>query len=117
MGRLTTHVLDVASGKPASGMKLTLQEIDGDSRREVCEITTNADGRADEPLLDGDAFRVGVWELAFNVADYFVATDVAISSPPFLDVVRIRFGISASDENYHVPLLVTPWSYSTYRGS
>ena len=73
MGRLTTHVLDVASGKPASGMTITLQEIDGDSRREVCEITTNADGRADEPLLNGDAFRVGVWELAFNVADYFVA--------------------------------------------
>ena len=75
------------------------------------------DDRTDEPLLDGDAFRIGVWELAFNVADYFVATGVAISSPPFLDVVRIRFGISASDENYHVPLLVTPWSYSTYRGS
>ena len=117
MGRLTTHVLDVASGRPASGMTVTLHEIDGESRRTVREITTNIDGRADQPLLEGDDFRVGEWELAFGVADYFVATGVPMSSPPFLDVVRIRFGVSASDENYHVPLLVTPWSYSTYRGS
>ncbi len=117
MGCLTTHVLDVAGGKPAAGMSIELFSVDGDSRRPCTRVTTNADGRCDGPLLTEDAFRSGTWEIDFHVAEYFAANDVPQSSPPFLDVVTIRFGIAGDDQNYHVPLLVTPWSYSTYRGS
>ncbi len=117
MGRLTTHVLDTARGKPAGGMTIELVEVTGETRRSAKTVTTNSDGRCDGPLLEDAAFKTGVWEMNFHVAEYFSACDVDVSTPPFLDVVTIRFGIAEEDQNYHVPLLVSPWSYSTYRGS
>jgi 5-hydroxyisourate hydrolase len=117
MARLTTHVLDTARGCPAAGMQVELWSIAGEQRARVGATRTNADGRCDAPLLDGAAGRPGVWELAFHVNDYFAAAGVAVDDPPFLDVVCIRFGIADAAGNYHVPLLVSPWAYSTYRGS
>ncbi len=117
MGRLTTHVLDMVSGMPASGMTIELASVDGPSRRFIARARTNRDGRCDAALLEGESFVTGVWQLEFHVADYFRAQGVALATPPFLDVVTVRFGVSAPDQNHHVPLLVTPWSYSTYRGS
>jgi 5-hydroxyisourate hydrolase len=117
MGRLTTHVLDLTSGTPASGMTIELASIDGQSRKPVARARTNRDGRCDAALLEGERFVAGVWQLEFHVADYFRTQGVALATPPFLDVVTVRFGVSAADQNHHVPLLVTPWSYSTYRGS
>ena len=113
MAKLTTHVLDTATGRPGAGITIELYRIDGE-RRQVCTVVTNADGRSDAPLLDGDA--VGQWELVFHVGDYFKAQGVELPSPAFLDQVPLRFGIY-DDGHYHVPLLVSPWSYSTYRGS
>lgn len=115
MGRLTTHVLDTARGKPGAGIKVELYDVGGE-RRLVTSLTTNQDGRTDVPVLDGEAFRTGRWELLFHVGDYFAANGDDASQPRFLDVVPLRFGIAA-DAHYHVPLLVSPWSYSTYRGS
>lgn len=115
MKRLTTHVLDTARGVPGAGIAVELYEI-GDQRRHLKTVVTNADGRTDEPLLEGSAFKLGVWELVFHVGDYFSTTTSELSEPPFLDEVVLRFGIG-SDAHYHVPLLVSPWSYSTYRGS
>lgn len=115
MGRLTTHVLDTARGTPGNGIKVELFDVDGE-RRLVKAVTTNADGRTDEPLLDGSSFRTGQWELVFHVGAYFAAIGDDAPQPRFLDAVPIRFGI-ATDAHYHVPLLVSPWSYSTYRGS
>ena len=117
MGRLTTHVLDVAAGTPARGMAIELLRLEGDSRHPVARFETNADGRCDAPLLAERDMRVGVWELAFHVAEYYRARGVALPSPAFLDVVSVRFGIASAAEHYHVPLLVSPWSYATYRGS
>jgi 5-hydroxyisourate hydrolase len=117
MGRLTTHVLDIAAGSPARGMTIELLRIDGERTHSVRRFETNADGRCDTPLLDGDALTVGEWELAFHVATYYRGRNVAVPDPPFLDVVRVRFGVSGTAQHYHVPLLVSPWSYSTYRGS
>ena len=117
MGRLTTHVLDIAAGSPAQGLVIELLRVDSDHSRVVQRIETNADGRSDKPLLEADAFMVGQWELAFYVAAYYRGRGVTLPNPPFLDVVRVRFGVSGSEQNYHVPLLVSPWSYSTYRGS
>ena len=117
MGVLTTHVLDTAHGLPAAGMSVELFSIDGDKRSLVQSAVTNASGRCDRPLLEGEDFRVGVWELVFHAADYFTGLGVELPAPPFLDKVTLRFGIAASAEHYHVPLLVSPWSYSTYRGS
>ena len=115
MGQLTTHVLDTAQGKPGAGISISLFKADNE-RQHVKTVTTNDDGRTDEPLLDESEFRPGVWELVFSVDKYFSATSLTIADPPFLDLVTIRFTIS-SDTHYHVPLLVSPWSYSTYRGS
>ena len=115
MGRITTHVLDTAAGKPASGLKVVLSRIDG-TATVVAQAVTNADGRVDKPLLEGTAFAPGTYEIAFHVGDYFRAIDVKVANPPFLDVVPIRFGVAA-DAHYHVPLLVSPYAYSTYRGS
>jgi 5-hydroxyisourate hydrolase len=112
MGRLTTHVLDTASGKPAAGVRVVLRR-DG---AVVAEGLTNADGRMDKPLLEGGAFKTGGYELSFHVGDYFRKTGVALTDPAFLDVIPIRFAI-AEDAHYHVPLLVSPYGYSTYRGS
>lgn len=117
MGRLTTHVLDVAHGRPAGAVTIELAKIDGESRNVVLQVTTNSEGRCDAPLLEGDDFTTGVWELSFHVAKYYSALDVPLADPPFLDVVTVRFGIADAEQHYHVPLLVTPWSYSTYRGS
>jgi 5-hydroxyisourate hydrolase len=115
MGRISTHVLDTAAGKPAAGMKLVLTKLDG-AGAVVTEVMTNADGRTDKPLLEGAAFAAGRYEIAFHVADYFRAAGVKLTDPPFLDVVPVRFGVTA-DGHYHVPLLVSPYAYSTYRGS
>lgn len=117
MGRLTTHVLDLTRGKPAAGMTIELAAREGGSRRVVTRTATNRDGRCDAPLLEGPSMAVGEWELEFHVASYFTAQGVVLPKPPFLDVVVVRFGIAYPGEHHHVPLLVTPWSYSTYRGS
>lgn len=118
MGQLSTHVLDTAHGRPAAGMAVTLQRIDAAGQAHpVREIRLNADGRGDGPLLDAAAMAVGRWRLVFAVADYFRAQGVALPEPPFVDVVNLDFGIADASAKYHVPLLVSPWSYSTYRGS
>jgi 5-hydroxyisourate hydrolase len=114
MGRLTTHVLDTTAGKPAAGVRVVLRR-DGESSV-LTEATTNTDGRLDKPLLEGGACKPGRYELAFHVGDYFRAHGLKLSNPPFLDVVPVRFTI-AEDSHYHVPLLVSPYGYSTYRGS
>jgi 5-hydroxyisourate hydrolase len=112
--KLTTHVLDIAHGRPAAGMALALIRLsDG---KVLKYVVTNADGRVDQPLLEGDEFEFGKFELLFNVADYFINLGVSLADPAFLDQVPIRFGISER-RHYHVPLLVSPFSFSTYRGS
>ncbi|MGD9922837.1 MAG: 2-oxo-4-hydroxy-4-carboxy-5-ureidoimidazoline decarboxylase [Pseudorhodoplanes sp.] len=116
-GRLSTHVLDNVSGKPAQGVKVTLYEVGASARSLLAETMTNADGRTDRPLIAGEPLRIGSYELNFAVADYFAASGAAQSDPAFLDVVPIRFSIAEPEGHYHVPLLVTPWSYATYRGS
>lgn len=113
IGRLTTHVLDTASGKPAANLAIELFRINGSEREFLKSVTTNSDGRCDAPLLAGDEFSVGSYELSFDVGGYFSRSD----DVPFLGTVPIRFGISSADEHYHVPLLVSPFGYSTYRGS
>lgn len=118
MGRLTTHVLDLAAGRPARGMVIELSDLDAGAR--LGRFETNADGRLDAPALEGAAFRPGRYELLFHVGAYFAAqgeTAGGRGGPPFLDQVPVRFGIADADAHYHVPLLVTPWSYATYRGS
>lgn len=117
MGFLTTHVLDTAHGLPAAGMTVELFSVNDAKRSLVKSAVTNSDGRCDSPLLEGEDFRAGVWELEFHVAGYFTALGVELPDPPFLDRVTLRFGIADAAEHYHVPLLVSPWSYSTYRGS
>lgn len=117
MSRLTTHVLDTALGKPGRNIAITLYRIDGGSRTKVCDALTNDDGRCDRPLLEGGAFRTSIYELDFAVGDYFRALGTALPEPAFLDVVTLRFGIADAAAHYHVPLLVSPWAYSTYRGS
>lgn len=118
-GRLTTHVLDIVHGRPAAGILIELYRVDPelDVRERLITVRTNADGRTDGPLLAGDALIEGVYELVFGVGDYFAAVGRANAPLPFLDRVPIRFGISDADANYHVPLLASPWAYSTYRGS
>lgn len=115
MGRLTTHILDTANGKPAAGVALRLYRLAG-SRAHCATAVTDADGRTDGPLLEGDDLIAGSYELEFDIGAYFLAQGNDLSDPAFLDTVVIRFGVRA-DEHYHVPLLVSPWSYSTYRGS
>lgn len=117
MGRLSTHVLDTVNGRPAAGVAIELFRLDGDRREPVASAATNADGRTDAPLMTGDAFRTGAYELVFRVGPYFRSLGTKTADPPFLDVVPIRFQIAEPDGHYHVPLLVSPWSYSTYRGS
>ena len=117
MGRLTTHVVDLSSGSPAGGMTVELAAIDGAVRRPVASVKTNRDGRCDGALLEGDRFTAGVWQLEFHVAEYFKSRRVPLAKLPFLDIVTVRFGVASPEQSYHVPLLVTPWSYSTYRGS
>ncbi|MFV2031445.1 MAG: hydroxyisourate hydrolase [Gammaproteobacteria bacterium] len=116
MGRLTTHVLDTAQGCPAARVGVELYRIDGE-RQLLKKDQTNDDGRLDSPILDADDFRPGVYELVFQAGDYFRSSPLQLSDPPFVDEVVIRFGIAEADAHYHVPLLVSPWAYSTYRGS
>lgn len=115
MGRITTHVLDTAAGQPAAGLKIILRRVDGDPKV-IAEIVTNADGRCDKPLLEGGDFATGQYEITFHVGDYFRRMGTKLPNPPFLDVVPLRFGVF-EDAHYHVPLLVSPFAYSTYRGS
>jgi 2-oxo-4-hydroxy-4-carboxy-5-ureidoimidazoline decarboxylase len=117
-GRLSTHVLDTHSGKPAAGIKVELVELSalGESRV-VTRAITNSDGRTDQPLIHGRPVPTGTYELTFSTADYFTARQVPISDPPFLDSIPLRFSVSEPEGHLHVPLLVTPWSYATYRGS
>ena len=115
MARLTTHVLDVAAGRPAQGMRIELHR--GPPSMRLANATTDADGRCARPLLEGEALQPGEYELSFHAGDYFRARGVQLPDPPFLDIIVIRFGIADAASNYHVPLLVSPWSYSTYRGS
>ncbi len=118
MGKLTTHVLDTAHGRPGAGIKIELFALAGDTRRALKTALTNADGRCDAPLLQDDAFVTGEYELAFHVADFYAPRGTAIGDPVFLDkVVPLRFSIFDAKQHYHVPLLCTPWSCSTYRGS
>ena len=116
MGRLSTHVLDTAAGKPAAGMKIEFSILENATWRMLKTLRTNADGRTDELLMTGGAMKAGQYELLFHVADYFRSMQ-QLPDPPFLDRVPLRFGIADPLGHYHVPLLCTPWSYSTYRGS
>ena len=114
MGRLTTHVLNAAHGVPAAGMAVRLMDA---SRLVIVDTETNADGRCDAPLLEGPTYKPGQYIIAFSVAEYFREHGAELSEPPFLDVVEIAFGLADPNAHYHVPLLVSPWAYSTYRGS
>jgi 2-oxo-4-hydroxy-4-carboxy-5-ureidoimidazoline decarboxylase len=117
-GRLSTHVLDTHSGRPAAGIAVELVELsDLGASRVVTRTVTNADGRTDRPLIGGRPVPIGRYELTFSVGDYFAARQVATSDPPFLDRIPLRFSVSEPEGHLHVPLLVTPWSYATYRGS
>ena len=116
MAILTTHVLDTYHGVPASGVPVELSRLEGGTRTSLVRTTTNADGRCDSPLLSGEAFRAGRYELAFDLEAYFRGKGVQLAEPPFLSTVVIRVGLAAG-QKYHVPLLASPWSYSTYRGS
>ncbi|HWB54676.1 MAG TPA: hydroxyisourate hydrolase [Tepidisphaeraceae bacterium] len=111
MGKLSTHVLDIANGKPAGGMRIELYRIDGSDRVRLKDVKTNSDGRTDSPLLTEADIAAGQYELLFHVGDYFQ------SAQRFLDIVPVRFAITDAKANYHVPLLCSPWAYSTYRGS
>jgi 5-hydroxyisourate hydrolase len=115
-GRLTTHVLDTATGRPAAGLSIELYRLNGDMRTHLKTAITNADGRCDAPLLAGAEFRTGEYELVFAAGDYLRRQGLRLPEPAFLDSVPIRFGL-AEPVHYHVPLLVSPYGYSTYRGS
>jgi len=117
MGKLSTHVLDTAHGKPGAGVKVELYLVEGGQRSLIKQDATNNDGRCNAPLLEGEQLKAGQYELVFAAGDYFAAQGVALPSPRFIDRVTIAFGVADPHQNYHVPLVVTPWSYSTYRGS
>ena len=114
---LTTHVLDTTLGKPAAGVRIMLYRVTGNSHRKIAETVTNADGRTDAPMLEGKGFTAGTYELVFCAGDYLRATGQAGEGVLFLDEIPIRFGIADAGAHYHVPLLISPHSYSTYRGS
>jgi len=116
-GYVTTHVLDAAQGHPAAGVEIELFSIDGEGRTLVRTVETNADGRTDEPVIPKGELATGVYELVFHAGSYLKAAGLVNESPPFLDVIPIRFGVADAGEHYHVPLLLSPYSYSTYRGS
>src|SRR5215207_8580061 len=115
MGRLTTHVLDTAKGRPAAGLAIDLYRL-GTGEERLASATTNPDGRVDRPLLEGADFVPGIYELRFHAGDY-LRGGATLPRPAFLDIIPIRFGIASTDEHYHVPLLLSPYGYSTYRGS
>lgn len=117
MGKLTTHVLDTLHGRPARGMAIELFSIIDGERTRLKQVHTNTDGRTGAPLLEGNDFTEGIYELTFHAGDYFSNEGVNVPTPRFTDEVTVRFGVANASENYHVPLLVTPWAWSTYRGS
>jgi 5-hydroxyisourate hydrolase len=117
MGKLSTHVLDTAAGLPAAGIAYRLERIAPGPRTELARGVTNENGRSAGPLLGANELQIGSYELHFEVSAYFRSRGVVLAEPPFLDVVSLRFGIADPAADYHVPLLVSPWSYSTYRGS
>ena len=116
-GYLTTHVLDTAKGTPAAGLRIELFQLDGEMRKKLAEMVSNDDGRTDAPILPAGDFATGQYELVFHAGDYLRASGQAGNDPLFLDQVPIRFGMSDADAHYHVPLLLSPYGYSTYRGS
>jgi 5-hydroxyisourate hydrolase len=116
MGKLSTHVLDITVGKPGAGVSVALYAVDEAGKVLLKSDVTNADGRC-APLLEGDTMKVGKYELVFKAGDYFAARGVELPSPRFVDQVTLAFGIADATQNYHVPLVVSPWAYSTYRGS
>lgn len=116
-GRLTTHVLDTALGRPATGLTILLYRISGQSQRKIREVVTNSDGRTDGPLLAGKDLSEGTYELVFRAGDYLRATEQVEEGVLFLDEIPIRFGIRDASQHFHVPLLLSPFAYSTYRGS
>lgn len=117
MGRLTTHVLDTSLGRPGQGIRIEVYRLEGESRTLLKEVTTNEDGRCDAPILEGEAFTAGQFELVFHAGDYLGRQGVEADGPRFLDVIPLRFGVADASQHYHVPLLLSPYSYSTYRGS
>mgnify|MGYP002631402164 CR=1 FL=1 len=116
-GKLTTHVLDTAKGKPAAGVKIMLYRVSGNGHEKIAEAVTNADGRTNAPMLAGEAFKAGSYELVFCAGDYLRGTGQAAGDVLFLDEIPIRFGVPDAEAHYHVPLLISPFAYSTYRGS
>ena len=117
MGRLTTHVLDASQGRPGRDILIELYRVEGAELRLLAGTRSNDDGRCGAPLLEGEGYRSGVYQLHFHAGDYYRACGIGLAEPAFLDVVVLRFGISAEQDHYHVPLLISPYSYSTYRGS
>ena len=117
MGKLSTHVLDIAQGKPASGVQIQLFSLQGAQRTLRKSAQTNADGRCDGALLQGDEFTSGRYELVFDAGAYFARQGQHLPDPPFLDQITLAFGVADASQNYHVPLVMSPWAYSTYRGS
>ncbi|MDB5646958.1 hydroxyisourate hydrolase [Methylobacterium sp.] len=116
-GRLTTHVLDTANGKPAAGMGIDFYRREGETYALVASMKTNKDGRTDKPLMVGEAFKTGSYQIVFHVAEYYRGLGTPLAEPAFLDTVPVQFSIADGKAHYHVPLLTTPWSYATYRGS
>jgi 5-hydroxyisourate hydrolase len=117
VGKLTTHVLDTALGKPAAGVRIALYRVSGNGHSKIAETLTNADGRTDAPMLTGPEFTTGSYELVFDAGDYLRASGQADGEVLFLDQIPIRFGVPDAEAHYHVPLLISPFAYSTYRGS
>lgn len=117
MGKLSTHVLDISQGKPGAGVRVALYAVGPQGRELLKSDITNADGRCAAPLLEGETMKAGKYELVFGAGDYFAAQGVALPEPRFIDEVTLAFGVASADQNYHVPLVVSPWAYSTYRGS
>jgi len=117
MGKLSTHVLDITQGKPGVGVKIALYAVSDNGKTLLKNAVTNSDGRCDAPLLQGDELQAGQYELVFSAGDYFASEGVNVPTPRFVDRVTLAFGIADPEQNYHVPLVVSPWSYSTYRGS
>ncbi|MFT5645257.1 MAG: 5-hydroxyisourate hydrolase [Janthinobacterium sp.] len=117
MGKLSTHVLDTTQGKPAAGVKVVLFAVGPHGKALLKMDVTNAEGRCSSALLEGDAMQIGQYELVFHAGDYFAGVGIALPTPRFIDQVTLAFGIADASQNYHVPLVVSPWAYSTYRGS
>ncbi|MGJ7457689.1 hydroxyisourate hydrolase [Halomonas sp. MA07-2] len=117
MGRLTTHVLDTAQGRPGQGIRIEVYRLAGEARERLKEVVTNVDGRCDAPILEGDELAVGEYEMIFHAGDYLRQQGIAAEEPRFLDVIPLRFGVADASAHYHVPLLLSPYGYSTYRGS